>query len=137
MAEVRQATTVAAKWWADTIANPTPNSFCNGDRKSDSSFMIMMMAHMRAMKNAATKEQLEQFCNLLAQRIEDELSKTSRVELDCDYGPNNILGETAEEVGIATCLFPFKRRMTVTTDSVEVKDGYDANWVQLYPAKAE
>lgn len=136
MAEVRQATTVAAKWWTNAIANPTPNSFCNGDRKSNESFMIMMMGHMNAMQNAATKEQLEQFCNLLSQRIEDELSKASRVDLDCDYGPDNILGETAEEVGIDVCVFPFKRRMHVTSNSVEVKDGYDAGWVQLYPEEA-
>lgn len=137
MAEVRQATTVAAKWWTKAIANPTPNSFCNGDRKSNESFMIMMMGHMRAMQNAASEEQLEKFCNLLAQRIEDELATTSRVELDCDYDPCCILGETAEEVGIDLCLFPFKRRMHVTNDSVEVKDGYDAGWVQLYPENAE
>lgn len=137
MAEVRQATTVAAKWWTEAIGNPTPNSFCNGDRRSNESFMIMMMGHMRAMENAATEEQLEQFCNLLAQRIENELATSSRVELDCDYGPDNILGETAEEVGIDVCVFPFKRRMHVTKDSVEVKDGYDANWVQLYSEKAE
>ncbi len=99
--------------------------------------MIMMMRHMRAMENAATKEQLEQFCNLLAQRIEDELAKASRVDLDCDYGPDNILGETAEEVGIDVCVFPFKRRMHVTSDSVEIKDGSDANWVTLYPKNAE
>jgi len=97
----------------------------------------MMMGHMRAMNNAATKEQLEQFCNLLAQRIENELATSSRVELDCGYGPDNILGETAEEVGIDVCVFPFKRRMHVTKDSVEVQDGYDANWVQLYPEKTE
>ena len=133
MAEVRQAAIVAAKWWTEAIANPTPNSFCNGDRKSDASFMIMMMVHMRAKQNAATKELLEQFCNLLTQRIEAELATSSRVALDCDYGPDNILGETAEEVGIDTCVFPFKRRMHVTKDSVDVKDGYDANWIQIYP----
>ena len=109
MAEVRQATIVAAKWWTDKIANPTPNSFCNGDRKGNESFMIMMMGHMNAMQNAATKEQLEKFCNLLAQRIEDELAKTSMVELACDYGPDNILGETAEAVGINVCLSSLSR----------------------------
>lgn len=137
MAEVRQATIVAAKWWTNVIANPTPNSFCNGDRKSNESFMIMMMGHMRAMQNAATEEQLEQFCNLLTQRIEDELATTSKVNLDCDYGPCCILGKTAEEVGIDVCLFPFKRRMQVTADSVEVKDGYDADWLKLYSEESE
>ena len=137
MAEIRQAATVAAKWWTEAIANPTPNSFCNGDRKSNESFILMMMGHMKAMQNAATKEQLEQFCNLLAQRIEDELADSSKVELDCDYGPDNILGETAEEVGIDVCVFPYKRSMYVTRYSVKVKDGYNASWVQLYPKKAE
>lgn len=137
MAEVRQATNVAAKWWTNAIANPTLNSFCNGDRKSNESFMMMMVGHMNAMQNAASEEQLEKFCNLLAQRLEDEFAKTSRIELECDYGPDCILGETAEEVGINLCLFPFKRRMHVTNDLVEVKDGYDASWVQLYPENAE
>ena len=137
MAEVRQATIVAAKWWTNAIANPTLNSFCNGDRKSNESFMLMMIGHMLAMQNTPTEEQLESFRNLLTQRIEDELAKTSRVELDCDYGPCCILGETAEEVGIDVCLFPFKRTMHVTNDSVEVKDGYDACWVKLYPETSE
>lgn len=136
MANIPEAIIIAAQWWTNAITNPTLNSFCNGDRQSNESFMIMMMGHMNAMQNAATKEQLEQFCNLLAQRIENELAKTSRVELECDYGPDCILGETAEEVGINVCVFPFKRRMHVTSDSVTVKDGYDADWVQLYPEKA-
>ena len=135
MAEIRQAAIDAAKWWTKAISNPNLNSFCNGDRTSNESFMIMMFGSLRAQEHTATEEQLKQFCDLLSQRIEDELSKTSKVELDCDYGPDYILGETAEEVGIDTCIFPYKRRMTVTSDSVEVKDGYDADWVQIYPDK--
>lgn len=135
MAEIRQAAIDAAKWWTKAISKPNLNSFCNGDRKSDGSLMMMMIRCLDAKQNSATEEQLEQFSNLLSQRIEDELSKSSKVELDCEYGPDYILGETAEEVGINTCIFPIKRRMTVTSDSVEVKDGYDADWVQIYPDK--
>lgn len=137
MTDIRQATIVAAKWWTNAIANPTPNSFCNGDRKSNESFMVMMMGHMLAQQNAAAPEQLEAFCELLCKRLESELDKTSRITLDCDYGPCKLLGEAAEEVGINTCLFPFKRRMNITSTSVEVKDGYDASWKTLYSKTAD
>lgn len=122
---------VAAKWWTDTISNPTPNSFNNGDRTSDSSLMLMMLGHMRAMQNLASEDQLREFCSLLSNRIEEELHKYPKIYLDCDYDPCNILGECATKVGIDLCLFPFKRRMTVTSSSVEVKDRYDATWVSL------
>ena len=132
MADVRQATIVAAKWWTEAISHPTPNSFNNGDRASANSFMMMMVGQRLAEKNAAKPEQLEAFFEILTKRIESELDKETRVQLDCDYGPCNILGEAAEEVGINTCLFPFKRRMNITTNSVEVKDGYDADWKMFY-----
>lgn len=137
MTDVRQATIVAAEWWTNAIANPTPNSFCNGDRTSDSSFMMMVVGHMLAEQNAASPEQIEAFRELLTKRIEVELENRSRVELDCDYGPCRLLGEAAEEVGIDMHLFPFKRRMHITSDSVKVKDGYDADWVTIYPENAK
>lgn len=137
MTDVRQATIVAAEWWTNAIANPTPNSFCNGDRTSDSSFMMMIMGHMLAEQNAAKPEQLEAFRENLIKRIESELDREARVQLDCDYGPCNILGEAAEEVGINTRVFPFKRRMNITNTSVEVKDGYDADWKTLYSESAD
>ena len=137
MAKETQAAIIAAEWWTKAIANPTANSFCNGDRTSNESFMIMMLGHMKAMQNAATEEQLEKFCNLLTKRIEKELTKNNKVDLDCDYAPDNILEETAEEVGINVCLFPYKRHMIVTNNSVSVKDGYDVGWVQIYSEEAE
>ncbi len=126
---------VAAKWWTDTISKPTPNSFNNGDRTSDSSFMVMMLGHMRAMQNLASEDQLKKFCSLLSNRIEEELHKSPQIYLDCDYGPCNILSECATKTGIDLCLFPFKRKMTVTSSSVEVKDGYDATWVSILKEK--
>ena len=132
MADVRQAAIVAAKWWTEKIGNPNLDSFCNGDRKSNESFAIMLMGHMTAMNHAATPEQLEEFCKLLSQRIDDELNNNVKLHLDCDYDPCNILGEIADSLGINMCLFPYKRHMWITAKSVVVKDGYDRSEKEIY-----
>ncbi len=135
MANIQQATIVAARWWTEKIGNPILDNFCNGDRRNTASFMIMMMGHTKALNHVASEKQLEKFCDMLAQRISEELTKTPKVDLDCDYVPCCILDETAKESEIDACLFPYKRIMQVTADSVKVKDGYDAKWVTIYHEK--
>ena len=122
---------IAAKWWTDTISRPISNSFDNGDTTNDSSLMFVLFGQIRAMHNLESKDQLNDFCSLLTDRIEEELHKYPQIELDCDYSPCNILGECATKAGIDLCLFPFKRRMTVTANTVEVKDGCADQWISL------
>lgn len=129
------AALVAAKWWTNAIANPSPESFNNGDRTSDASFMYMMLGHMRAMNHLASRAQLENFCSILTKKIEKELKKHPSVVLSCDYDPCNLLAQCAEKAEIDSCLFPFKRSMKITEKKVEVKDGYSARWVLVFPEK--
>ena len=137
MAEIKKAAIVAAKWWTDIISSPNLNSFNNGDRTSESSFFVMMLAHMNAMNHVATQEQLDKFNEILSKKISDELDSSSQVDLDCDYGPCVFLGEAAEEAGIDISLFPYKRMMWITCTSVEVKDGYGAEVKIIYRDNAE
>ena len=132
MAEVKQAAIVAAQWWTEKIGNPNPNSFNNGDRTSNASFFMMMIGYKLATQKSASKEQLDKFCEILSQKISEELDHSNDLYVDCDYGPCSILFEAAELAEIDTCLFPFKRRMWIRADSVTVKDGYDASTDVLY-----
>ena len=132
MAEVKQAAIVAAQWWAKKIGNPNPDSFNNGDRTSQSSFFIMMMGYQLATQKSASKEQLDKFCKILSQRISEELDHSNDIYIECDYGPCALLSEASKLAGIDTCLFPFKRSMWIRSDSVTVKDGYDASIDVLY-----
>jgi len=137
MAELRQAAIVAAKWWTEKIRHPNLNSYCNGDRTSDSSFLTMMMMHTYAMDHEATEEQLDMFCEALSKRINIALDKGQEINIECNYGPCNILGVIADSLNIDIHLFPFKRTMWITSDSVEVKDGCDASVETIYPTKQE
>lgn len=135
MTELRQAAIVAANWWTDKIANPNMGSFSNGDTSNQSSFFAMMLMSIDAIGKEATDEQLKKFCEMLSNRIEDELSSKHELILSCDYGPDNVLTEIAEVSNIYSGLFPIKRTMWITADSVEVRDGYGEPVTCIYPKK--
>lgn len=133
MAEVLKAAAVAAKWWTKAIAYPTVNNFSNGDPSDNQASFLQLLGHLHAMDHRATELQLANFRNALSKRIEDEVNKSGNLELDCELDPCDLLSEVAKSSGINTCLFPFKRKMYITAYSVEIKDGYNANWRKIFP----
>ena len=131
--EERQTAIIAAKWWTKAIANPTMNHFSNGEKTDNQASLLMLLGYVNSTKHRASEIQLSDFQTYLSKRINDELDKENEVELDCEYDPCAILDEIATIAHVHTSLFPFKRKMRITADSVEVQDGYNAKWVTIYP----
>lgn len=133
MAEIKKVAAVAAEWWTERIANPNANNFNNGDRTSLGSLFIMMNCFMHATDHTATSEQLGKFQKILAEDISEALDSRDNLFIDTDYGPCNILGNAAKKAGIDASIFPFKRMMWISANSVTARDGLDASNVTLYP----
>ena len=131
MANLKLAT-IAAKWWTNAIAFPTINSFSNGDPSDNRASLLMLLGYVNAKTHYASNFQLANFRNILSKRIDEELSKTENLELDCEYDPCFILDEVAMEAGINNAVFPYKTKMSITPDSVKVQKGYNAKWTTIY-----
>lgn len=128
----KEAAKVAAEWWTRQVKKNDPNKFDNGEGETKVGFMMMMMAAMLANPCQATEKQLNKFCQKLEQIILDKLEKGESVYLRCDYGPDELLDEIAQQTGINGKCFPYKRYMWVKPGEVKIQDGYDAPTVVIY-----
>lgn len=82
-----------------------------------------------------TEEQKNKFIEILTERIVTE----QRDILSVDYGPDMLLGESAEQAGISENNFPWKTVMWIVMEKdtgmakVIVRAGYRAEQKQIYP----
>lgn len=132
MANSRSAV-VAAKWWTNAIAFSTVDSFSNGDSSDNNASLLMLLGFVNAKSHKASCSQLANFNTILSNRIDEELDNTEKLELQCEYDPCFILDEVAMEAGINNAVFPYKKKMRITADSVQVQDGFNAKWTTIYP----
>ena len=120
----------AAKWWADQISGNV--TFDNGD---DSLTGSMCSAMASKLVKPVTEEQKNKFIEILTERIVTE----QRDILSVDYGPDMLLGESAEQAGISESNFPWKTVMWIVMEKdtgmakVIVRAGYRAEQKQIYP----
>ena len=123
---------VAAKWWADKIRNVGPANYNNGDNGVRGG-MAMMMATMIAVDKAPSNVSVELFEKKLAEKIKESVESRGQLSLDCDYGPNMLLGNIARETEIDPMSFPWKTNMHITPDKVQVSFGYGAGYETIFP----
>lgn len=121
----------AVQWWSDKLASKAPHS--NGD-KSSASFMACLFADLGA--RTLTTEQLFTFEKALTERLSAKYDKhftrySDWFIIGCDYGPDSVLYESADEAGIGTMNFPFKTWMRICKDYVEVSAGYGEPYVRI------
>lgn len=129
---IREICENAAEWWAMKIGGMGSNHD-NGDR-TGASGLAGIFANM--MNQLVSDEKAWKFKDILAgklmKRYEDGYPHTWMM---CDYGPDQILAESAKEAGISSANFPWKTAMHVEYEKGEVlvSDGYQAPWVRIFP----
>lgn len=135
---MRDEIEAAVAWWVERLRN------AHNERQDNGDFLQSMMATLaRDSIPLASEEQLAEFAASLQGRLMEVCLETCNVldpiwgssarTLFADYGPSGILAKAAEEAGIETGLFPCKTVMWVNPDKVEVRCGYRAPTVCIYP----
>lgn len=118
--EFDTAPQAAAAWWAVQIGAP----------------MLMLG---ESSKHPVTAEQGSAFATALQAKLEAELDRIEAlglksVSLGVDYGPEPILDDAAEEVGVSRSRFPWKTHMHVHRDHVIASSGYRGAWTLVWSA---
>lgn len=132
MSETKMTAAVAAaNWWAEAIGSPKFDALGatrGQDRKETETMeMASMLAMLIASDSPVLQEAGAKFAVLLASKIEASLTgRNYGVSLGVDYGPDRVLGETAQEAGVSGSRFPWKTSMWVREDHVTVSAGYAA-----------
>ena len=119
----------AALWWGDQLRHGA--KLDNGDDSPNGGLMVAMLLLARP---SVSEDQVQQFQEELASRINAQLEKSNGVTLDCDYEPDHLLAESAIAAGInpRVGVFPLKTTMYVRQARVEVKCGYGAPLNTIY-----
>lgn len=120
----REIAEKAAKWWGDILCHHHDNG-----ANDEANGMAMMLADLLAMSNKPTDEQISKFVEVLTNKLECMDDHT--VTMYCDYHPDMILLDVANEIGIDESVFPYKTGMTIFGDKVTVRAGYGAQSVEI------
>lgn len=142
----------AADWWAGRLTQPITHSLGRpGDRQASINTMMVNVAAETG-RQQFTPEQVEAFRVALAERVEARIGAdpaTWRPDapdwaaavrvFGCDYGPDGILAEAAEQAGFRLSMFdlPMKTKMWVDPGRVRVAEGYGTEPVVIWQADWE
>lgn len=122
----RETAEKAAKWWADTICNHHDNG-----ANDEANTMAMLLADILSVSNKPTDDQVSKFVELLTEKFEGMDSDNRVISLYCDYHPDMVLKEVADEAGISPSVFPYKTGMSIYHDQIEVKVGYGSPYTTI------
>ena len=123
----------AVNWWIEKIDNP--NSFDNGDSSKEGQMANMLAILLAAKtKNKIEKEQIEIFRDSLTEKLENTMNLYGECKLYTDYEPMWELQEAAQLAQIDDSVFPWKTKMKISKDKIEVSEGYGKPYETIYKA---
>lgn len=123
----------AAHWWREKIDGGAHHD--NGD-SSQEGILAGMMAD--SLNEPTDAHALDLFEKILALRLlEEGENARDYFSIGSDYGPEGCLLDSALETGITPHNFPWKTWMWIFADRIEVRDGYRAPNVVIWPAQDE
>ena len=121
----------AARWWREKIDGGAHHD--NGD-SSQEGILAGVMAD--SLNEPTDGYALDLFEKILAQRLLEKDEKGLKcISIGSDYGPGQCLLNSALEAGIDPHNFPWKTWMLILEDRIEVRDGYRAPNVVIWPAQ--
>lgn len=119
----------AAKWWADKLRGGTVQN--NGE--SMQSLMMTLFA-MSVRKSDKYYAEVDKFEKELINIINESLKSSNYAYLSVDYDAEGLLLDAIFNIDIDTkFLFPVKTSMRVTKEDIQVSEGYQAPYKQIYP----
>jgi hypothetical protein len=129
----------AANWWAEQISghklnwdNGAQNEGSAEDRRMGN--MMWMLGNVTAnrAREGVTPEKLQKFKESLIRRMSETYKKAVEyypgyhLTLSVDYGPDELLNESAKEAEIDSMVFPCKTAMWIDVQKVSARLGYGA-----------
>lgn len=142
---IRPEAQAAADWWAEALASGTDDHDLGDRDASERDLTATARAGSAWLRQRFTAEQVEAFRREVAEGIEQHLAKSSwdpaaplvasaLRALQCDYGPDAVLAEAAERVGVKLKMFdlPMKTVMWINPGEVKVSAGYGADVVVVW-----
>ena len=127
------AANAAATWWANKVCSPT---FDNGD-SSDGGVTSMLGMLSASLTPYPSNIQLTKMIEVLGAKIDERLAKHPEYgfTLHVDYGPDPMLYEVANEVGISTNRFPWKTTMWINLNYVTASVGYHGRTILIWASE--
>lgn len=120
----KEAVLKTVMWWSEAIQKPLNQN--NGDNSPNGgmAFMLMNLVASNA-QESISPDKIKTFEESLTKRLMLIVDRNRAQWLDVDYGPNQILRESAEEAKIDTSVFPCKTWTRIGKENeVEVSMGY-------------
>lgn len=119
----------AVQWWGEKVRGGATH---NNGADSFQSFMAMMMAD--SLTKPQDDDKIEKFKSLLREAFyftDFNFRTHDLITLSCDYNPDYILADCAEEAGINEFNFPWKTTMRFRDGGVQVSEGYGVPYEDL------
>jgi hypothetical protein len=129
----------AANWWAEQISghklnwdNGAQNEGNAEERRMGNMMWILGNINANSAREGVTPEKLQKFKDSLIRRISEKYENAVKhypeyhVTLSVDYGPDELLYESAKEAEIDPNVFPCKTVMWIEAKRVAAKLGYGA-----------
>ena len=130
----------AADWWAEQISGHKLNWDNGAQNEGDSEErrignMMWMLGNINAnsAREGVTPEKLQIFKESMITQIKEKYEKSPKLfeeyslTLSVDYGPDELLYESAKAAGINSNVFPCKTVMWIDSKKVSAKCGYGAD----------
>lgn len=123
----------AAVIWRRLLETPEYRATNENSGPEDIRNMGMAAFLARSIPTNSTPGLLDQFSDELQRRIEAHIeSEGFAPYMHVDYGPDEILAESAKAVGLEI-QFPWKTNVRLRRDAVSVSAGYVAEYIYHYP----
>jgi hypothetical protein len=129
----------AANRWAEQISghklnwdNGAQNEGDAEERRMENMMWMLGNINANSAREEVTPEKLQIFKDSLMRRVSEKYNKAVQhypeyyVTLSVDYGPDELLYESAQEAGINSGVFPCKTIMRIKSGKVTAKLGYGA-----------
>jgi len=107
--------TVAIDWWANRVQSP---KFDAGENLN-----LLLAAELLKYRKGYSEEDVKAFKESLAKGILLELEEYGNCSLSVDYHPCPILASAGQKMGLNDTDFPWKTKMYITEQIVEVSEG--------------
>jgi hypothetical protein len=129
----------AANWWAEQISghklnwdNGAQNEGSAEDRRIGNMMWMLGNINANSAREGVTSEKLQKFKESLIRRVSERYENSVKhypeyyVTLSVDYGPDELLYESAKEAEIDSNVFPCKTVMWIDQEKVTTRLGYGA-----------
>jgi hypothetical protein len=135
---MRETALWAAMWWADRLRSGRPGAGI-GEAQAEIAMGLVGLLREWSGYKPPSKELIQRFEDLLAAKLDVALGG-GNVSLYRDYDTPPMVSEAMAEAGIERAWdsnFPCKTGMRINSRQVLLKNGYGAEYEQVFPERGD